>query len=192
MSNQTTPVTLYRYVSSKELTLGEAIAAGVDYLQGAIALLYSPQAFKIAQLIGNRLQGSEGQIPEDLDSVFEARIFNEQCELRWLNQSLGYGQVVFLSEQNLILNGFQAHDPLSSEAIEQWYLLWGEKVKNQPQAIGWLRLAEARIGRLDVPFPENLAQDQRLYLRTQEYLAVNDQFGNYSIIEERLLTLEAK
>ncbi|WP_045442558.1 CRISPR-associated protein Csx19 [Picosynechococcus sp. NKBG042902] len=183
---------LYRYTSKNNLTLSEAIAAGSDYLEKAIALLYSPEGCTIAQLNNGQLQNSEGKILEDIKHVFEARIFNEQSELRWLNQALVSGQAVFISEQSLNLNNFDAQASLNSEALEQKYLLWGEKVNNKPSAAGWLRLAEARIGKLDIPLADSVAKDQRVYLITNEYIAPEEVYGNYGAIEERLVKLEVK
>jgi hypothetical protein len=77
------------------------------------------------------------------------------------------------------------------EKIPQQYLLWGERAKHH-NSNGWLQLSTARIGSLNVPLPDDFSQGQRVYLKTVEYLAEVDDFGNVSVIDERLVKLEAK
>lgn len=179
--------TLYSY-PAKDITLTEAIAACQQQLQDAIALLYSPNACQFLRLSHGVFQDSNGKAVNSLADVFEARIFTKDCELRWLNCDSGTGDAVLLSESQQVINQFTLLEPISCEVLEQQYILWGEKAKKQPPQVGWQRLAEARIGKLDVPI--DLEIDDRVYLKTYEYLAVADKYGNFAVIEERLVGLE--
>ncbi|OKH18642.1 CRISPR-associated protein Csx19 [[Limnothrix rosea] IAM M-220] len=187
--NSTIETTLYSYASNYLMTLEAAIAIGRESLEGAIALLYSPQTCQIAILKNSQLTNSSGSRILGIQDVFEARIFNSNCELRWLNQTNGNGKTVFLSESQLSLEAFTEKNQ-KCEPLSQQYIVWGEKAKNQPKAEGWQRLAEARIGKLDIPCEQTLEKHQRIYLKTKEYLAAEDQCGNYAVIEERLLNME--
>lgn len=184
--------TLYSYRAEKMLTLRDAIAACNHVLEGAIALLYSPQACGLARLDtdGSLYDARDRAI--ELTNVFEARIFNGVCELRWLNCLDGSGEAALIAESELSAEGFEYIESKSCESLTQQYLLWGERAKNQPNGEGWQRLAEARIGKLDIPLADSFKQEQRVYLQTREYLAVADAYGNVAVIEERLEKLEIK
>lgn len=195
----TTPTTLYRY-RAEELTLGDAIAACQKALEGAIVLLYSPQRCTLARLAddGTLRDAGDGEAFQgnraiDLTDVFEARLFNAVCELRWLNRLAGVGNAALISEAaQQSLNGFAAIDPQACESLPQQYLLWGERARSQPSVDSWRRLADARIGKLDIPLAQKFGQEQRVYLKAREYLAVadGDEYGNMAVIEERLVKLE--
>ena len=193
--SQTESKTLYSYYTDENLSLMEAIAQCSKVLKGAIALLYSPQSCQLLQLTNQKFQYPDGKEKDahELSDIFEARIFNEQCELRWLNHSYGQGKAVLLSESEQSIQDFIALDPISCECRNQEYLLWGQKAKNQPNQEGWQILSEARIGKLNIPLSETIKEDERVYLQSCEYLSNKfDQYGNYSVIEERLVKLEVK
>lgn len=190
-SSITTKTTLYIY-HAESMRLAEAIAACQQQLKGAISLLYSPQSCQLAKLM------SDGTLHDSYDrtidlinnlDIFEARIFNPTCELRWLNRMDGTGAAVLISEVEQTIKEFSTVDPIVCESFEQKYLLWGEKAKNSAIS-GWQRLAEARIGKLDIPIDQNLQENQRVHLKTREYLASTDEYGNFAVIEERLVKLE--
>lgn len=188
-----TPEQTLWYYRAEALTLEAAIAACQRQLEGAIALLYSPSACQFLRLLNGAFQDSYGRTVNHLTDVFEARIFTEQCELRWLNREAGAGDTVLLTETSQSINGFQKADQEFKSILDQEYLLWGEPVLN-PQGIqdGWQRLAEARIGKLDVPISQKLSnKKQRVYLRTREYIDTLE-YGNCAVIEERLVKLEVK
>lgn len=187
----TTPTTLYSYVTKEPLSLRDAIAACKESLKGAIALLYSPQQCYLAQLAPDGTLRDARDREVDLASVFEGRIFNESCELRWLNHIDGLGDTALIAESKQTIEGFSETEAKACESLEQQYLLWGEKAKNKPGHKGWQRLAEARVGKLDIPLNQALQKDQRVYLKTHEYLAAADKYGNVVVIEERLMKLEA-
>lgn len=191
MTQSTQATTLYRYRAEQTLTLSDAITVCQSSLEGAIALLYSPQACELGRLVSDSsLQGVDDQSIE-LSDVFEARIFNENCELRWLNCINGSGNTALISEIEQTVAGFNSVEPKTCEALTQCYLLWGERA-TEPNSEGWQRLAEARIGKMDIPLNESFTQEQRIYLKTQEYLAVADHYGNVAVIEERLEKLQVK
>jgi len=188
MTTQDTTLYRYRVVG---LTLAGAIAACQDALAGAIALLYSPQSCTLARLAPDGTLQNAGDCAIDLTDVFEARLFNAVCELRWLNRLAGVGHAALISETaQQALTGFAITDSQVCECLPQQYLLWGERARSQPSAESWQRLADARIGRLDIPLAQEFTQDQRVYLKTCEYLAPADDYGNIAVIEERLVKLE--
>lgn len=187
--NKTTDTTLYSYGTKNLVTLEAAIAMGSELLEGAITLLYSPQACQIAILRKGQLANSSGNQIRSIQDIFEARIFNSNCELRWLNQADGNGRSIFLSESPLSLENF-TEESKACESFSQKYIIWGEQARTRPKANGWQRLAEARIGKIDIPFDQPLQENQRLYLKTVEYLAADEEFGNFAVIEERLVQLE--
>lgn len=189
---KTNETTLYSYRAEKQ-TLSKAIAACQKVLEGAVALLYSPQSCQLARLANDGALRLADNSEVDLNGnmpIFEARIFNSDCELRWLNRASGEGDAAILSESPQGVDGFVSVDSIKCESLKQQYLLWGEKAKNQAVGEGWLRLAEARIGKLEVPSGSSLNQPQRVYLKTSEYLAVVGKYGNFSVVEERLVKLE--
>jgi CRISPR-associated protein (TIGR03984 family) len=185
--------TLYSYRSEAWMSLPEAIAHCGDVLKDAIALLYSPNACQFLRLISGTLQDSYGKSVNHLSDVFEARIFTEHCELRWLNRDRGKGDAVLLTEVKQSISGFQVCQQPIEGILDQQYLLWGKPVLN-PNNIqdGWQRLAEVRIGKLNIPISERLNdKEQRVYLKTREYINALE-YGNCAVIEERLLKLEVK
>jgi len=191
-TTQMTEKTLYSY-RQEDITLGDAIATCQPQLEKAIALLYSPSACQFLRLSNGAFQNSCGKAINHLSDVFEARIFTEHCELRWLNRDAGEGDAVLLTEDPQSINGFQETQQQINDTLTQQYLLWGEPVLN-PNNIqdGWQRLAEARIGKLNIPISEKLNnKKQRVYLKTREYISALE-YGNCAVIEERLLKLEVK
>lgn len=164
--------------------------------EGAIALLYSPRSCQFARLVWSEnqlvLMNPKNQ-SVDLSDVFEARIFNSEAELRWLNQFNGTGQAVLLSEDEKSLDGYKSVEALTDlESLPQTYLLWGEGW-TKPNTWGeeWSRLTLARIGSLPVPISgiERKERKQFVGLKVREYLKADD-YGNTSVVEERLLGLE--
>lgn len=185
---------LFRYRADKQVSLTAAIAACQKALEGAIALLYSPQSCTLAQLAPDGTLRDAGDRAIDLTDVFEARLFNAVCELRWLNRLAGVGDAALISEAaQQSLTGFVIINSQACECLPQQYLLWGERARNtKAESNAWQRLADARIGKLDIPLDQKFTQDQRVYLKTCEYLAVaeGDDYGNMAVIEERLVKLE--
>lgn len=185
---------LYTYRSNQDVTLAEAIQSCSELLEGAIALLYSPSSCQIAQLSETQFKASDGKLiaPNSLEDIFEARVFNQNCELRWLNCDNGQGNAVLLSESEVKIGEFSLVESKSCEPLKQEYLLWGEATHTVTTQ-GWQRLAEARIGKLDIPLDGKLKEKQRVYLCSVEYVAESDDnFGNFVVVDERLVQFEAK
>lgn len=133
----------------------------------------------------------------DLDSVFEARVFNEQVELRWLKQWPNKGRAALTSEDDISQYFAEKAGTFTEvDFIDQTYLLWGEGVaaKTSELPANWSRLAMARIGTLDVPYPLDVSRSvvsqsgERIQLIAREYLDADDH-GNVAVIEERLRKL---
>lgn len=200
--------------TQQKLTLPESLAVFTNIFnsQEAIAILYSPQRCVLAKLIQGELCDDQGQ-PVEMSSVFEARIFNETAELRWLNDprpekhhrtvilteyeqsTLGSWQ---LEKKELAHSQTQAKDankvdskwnPNVITKLNQTYLLWGEGT-GKTLSVGWSELATARIGSLLVPVA-GLKKNQRVLLHSVEYI-VAAEHGNAVIFDERLTKLEVE
>lgn len=175
------------------LRLSEALAAfaALEGMSGATAILYSPRRCELAVLRNGTLHNSNGQ-PVDLGTVFEARIFNEKAELRWLNdpgpQQRHQAAILAEVDYTAKLGGWK-HDKRSDiiAKLPQTYLLWGEGTGQSP-GNGWSELATARIGALHVPLA-NVGRNERVLLHSVEYI-VEAEHGNAAIFDERLLKLE--
>jgi CRISPR-associated protein (TIGR03984 family) len=195
MTTPTPPITLYSY-RAENITLQAAIAQCQNYLDQAIGLFYSPQKCQLFQMNkdGKLMDSYDREIKLGNNSLdtFEARLFNPNYELRWVNENQGVGTAVFLTEKLVNLAEFEQLEDQSVEVLPQQYLLWGESAKGIPKALGWQRVAEARIGKLDIPLGTSLGKKARVYLNSLEYIAEVDNFGNCAVIEERLINLEAK
>ncbi len=204
-------MTLLYSATSTDVTLADAIrltGLGADPATDtgdAVALLASPKAYTVARLSGGRLTDSEKTIElpaAGSAAVFEARIFNRDAELRWLHTGNGVGTAVIVAESLDLCAGLAERlDPLDAiETIENKYLLWGRPLPAStdvgtgtggPLTGGprWVRLAEARIGLLDVPLPRAPRPEECVYLRTVEYVTTEPDHGNAGVAEERLVEL---
>lgn len=195
------PTTLYSQ-TSENITLKEAIYKCIKKLERAIAIIYSPQSCQLLKLDSdgnlwgyNRYHRQEQYEIIELDyqknSIFEARIFNQDYELRWLNENEGEGKAVIISEKKLDNCLDNKPDDLSIiDTLKQQYLLWGKKAKTELNQQGWQKLSSARIGSLNVPINQEISDNQRVYLHTVEYLKSVDDYGNVAVFEERLVNLE--
>jgi len=176
---------IYLYTkSNNNVTLREAIDQTQEYFLEAWGLLYSPQRCCFVKVNNGEIECHKDE-DMNLKSVFEARIFNEQAELRWLNELNGKGRSVLLSDGviDILTNVNSANLEVIDKRIQK-YLLWG---KGTGKDIGenWSRLATARIGKLNVPIPKVQSQ-QQVGLEVYEYFGITDCHGNVSVIEERL------
>lgn len=162
-------------------------AAGQD----AVALLYSPDRC--------RLLWKKDVDSSNLDGVYEARIFDEDAEVRWLNSE---NFAVRLSEKDwkqeeegewlkvCVDDSLHLQNVVDSE--DRSYVLWG-KANDRPggKCEGYTYLAEYRTGGLDVPYKAPVENKGRLVMKAREYLAVDDQYGNVAVVAERLCGIEA-
>jgi CRISPR-associated protein (TIGR03984 family) len=200
--------------ASNGLTLESALAACSAALQSGgqstIGLIYSPRKCELVTFDNGELSNSQGRAA--LDSVFEARVFNQQTEMRWLHQTNGQGRAVLLSKEEIpAACRDKLHEDVSLKALktlDQTYLLWGEGIDQSKTGLpqGWNRLTAARIGRMDVPIAAVIGPNKRVKLKVVEYLAEYDSagnliqdetkvdvtklHGNVAVAEERLVGLE--
>lgn len=106
-----------------------------------------------------------------LKKVFEARIFNDKAELRWLK---GFGEKIISDA-----------DFSDCEKLEQFYLIWGKK--NDSPKDNWTQFATARIGTFYVPKSINAEYAQ---FTAVEYLRTERENGNVFVADERLTGIE--
>ncbi|TYB45553.1 type III-D CRISPR-associated protein Csx19 [Actinomadura chibensis] len=156
------------------LTFAEAMERAPD----GFALLTTPWRYEIVTTDEARRSTPEG--------VFEARVFDEHTELRWLDDA-GSGRTVLLTERPAALPAeFTRHDPMETiGTIKGRYLLWGKAVHSSD---GWTTLTTERIGSLRVPGV--FGRGGHVALATREYIARDAEHGNAYIAEERLLSFE--
>jgi CRISPR-associated protein (TIGR03984 family) len=181
-------VTLHQ-ASLNSVTLLEALEQYRKCFDIAVGLFYSPAKCHFGQVRGQTVAKEQGEIA-DLTGVFEARIFNENAEMRWLQQSAGLGKAILLFESNDVTQTYVQGDSELLQAIHsnpQEYVLWGQG--NARSAFnGWSYLSEARIGQMAVPI-SNIGTSERVALRVKEYLQECDDQGNVAVVEERLMSL---
>lgn len=183
---------LFVYTKQK-LALGDALAAfaAINQSHDATAMLYSPKWCELATFDERGLRDSDGQ-PVDTSHVFEARVFHEKAELRWLNDPSREQchQAVILSEEQSAkpLDGWHCETRKDViDKLNQTYLLWGEGT-GRLMKNGWSELAMARIGALTVPVG-NVGKNQRVLLQSVEYIVEAD-YGNAVVFDERLMKWE--
>jgi CRISPR-associated protein (TIGR03984 family) len=163
----------------------------------AKALLYTPKECHLAFLDCD----SSFFRPDKtivVGEIFEARIFNETAELRWLKRSGGADTAVVLSKSNQkCLADEPSQDVEVFDFIHQHYLLWGEELESktnegQQQSKAspkeWTRFAAARIGSFYVPVTLN-AGETRARFTAVEYLKKYAD-GNVAVCDERLTGIE--
>lgn len=183
---------LFVYTKQK-LAIGDALSAFAALNQGhvAAAVLYSPKRCELATFDERGLRDSDGQ-PVDTSHVFEARVFNETAELRWLNDPSPEQchRAVILTEQDFATKldewSYESRNDVI-ETLPQTYLLWGEGT-GRTLTDGWSELATARIGALRVPVA-NVSRNQRVLLHCVEYI-IEAEHGNAVVFDERLVKLE--
>lgn len=187
---------LYGRTSKENISLEEALKQCANFLEDSVALVYAPSFCKFAKFENGGLSLVDDR---SLSTVFEARVFNKNVELRWLNVSNGLGRAVLISDIELT-RVFDDDADVSLieilDTIPQQYLLWGKGLDNKrspslPQ--GWSRLAAARIGALDVPIA-GIHPKQQVQLIAKEYIGLCEgeagEYGNVAVLEERLIELK--
>lgn len=184
--------TLYSWRAENLATLTEVLKSCQSYLVDGIGLVYSPSSCEFVRVEDGELKNCTGE-RIDYSTIFEARIFNETAELRWLNEEGGLGIGVLLSEASLESPlPEKIADLTKLETNENQYLLWGKGINSKREQNGaWGTLVAARIGGLAVPI-SGIEQDKRVILKAREYLKAVDVFGNFGVVEERLLGLEVE
>ncbi len=185
--------TLFVY-TGQNLSLADALSAFTRVIgqNGATAILYTPQSCELATFDEATLRAFDGQ-PVDIGGVFEARVFCETAELRWLDAPSAHTspRTAILTEQKCLAN-LEGWNCAEREDIigqlPQTYLLWGEGTGQMVSNNGWSELATAQIGSLRVPIP-NVGNGQRVLLHSVEYI-VEAEHGNAMVFDERLMKLE--
>lgn len=174
------------YASSRDaVTLPEAVSwAEIT----GVALLASPSTYLVAKADPAGCTTHDGAAV-DLSSIFEARLFDPQREMRWWHASGGAGRAIVLGEQpDSLPDGDGEIPPLAAvEVVDGTYLLWGRALADG--TAGWTTLSAARIGVLRVPLAGTPPQE-RVALTTREYVAVEPRYGNAYVAEERLVQFE--
>lgn len=173
----------------------DAVIQAFRQTQGSvpiIGLVYSPQHCCFVRLDGDgAIEAYQGKSPLDIEltTIFEARLFTPEAELRWLKTGPEQqGRAVVIAESEMAeLEGFHALEQAFKQAfspVEQTYVLWGEADPKSPSlANDWSLLATARIGRLPVPL---IGKGDYAVLNSLEYLDCDD-YGNSYIAQERLI-----
>lgn len=174
--------------ASADIRLADALDHCQSCFQDAVGLFYSPTSCWMARVQGTQVTDDLGNVI-DMERVFEARIFNQDAELRWLNELNGTGQAVLLQDSDQPLYLAQKIEELNAvKVIDQFpYILWGQVDHSEGD---WSHVSEARVGELKVPLGAQQTKG-RIQLRVREYLIRNDEHGNVVVGEERLLGLEA-
>lgn len=180
------------------IALPEAIRACADVLGGAFALLYTPSWCRVAYFAGGTLELMAGNgerqelTPDGLSEVYEARLFNQTAELRWLHKLAGYGVSVLLSEDPSVgVNGSSGRSPTCfMDYMDSQYLLWGtvDRMVPSDRSATWACLYTARIGTLWVPLEGETSwhhRKSRVVLNAREYFGTFED-GNAGVVAERL------
>jgi CRISPR-associated protein (TIGR03984 family) len=177
---------------TKGLSLEQALAAFASTCgpDGAVGFTFEPTAFSFIRLdASGRATGPGG--PVDLAAVYEARVFHERAELRWLRDprhDSGHSAVLLTDGSCAVDLPARDLDVPLVETLEQTYVLWGKPDRGDSVASGWTRLSAARIGGLNVPLAE-VGEKHHVVIRAVEYLGQFED-GNVAVIEERLCGLD--
>jgi len=169
-----------------------------------VGLFYTPNQCQFGRWKGGEITDAQDKIIA-LKDIFEARLFHETAEMRWLREpntdELGTAVYLFDTQPSFKGEGWQKEILSELTKGENQYLLWGEYWNTQQElAAGWSCLATARIGELFIPEPNLQKRNQRVVLKTLEYfglpydaegnLTLHGEQGNQVVVEERWLNLE--
>lgn len=188
MAQQSINLYSSRTKNEEEINLATALQSfangfGKDLSERTYAVLYTPSNCHLAILQGPEFHDANGKI--ETASIFEARVFNDKAEMRWLNIADGFGKAVVLSTKDKQIFA-DKKDESYVGTIDQDYLLWGRSTGTY---VGdWTQFAEARIGAFLVPL-KSVAKDAYAKFTAIEYL---DEYadGNVAVAEERLTGIE--
>lgn len=184
---QLRPCSLYTaQVEGKILSKAiEAFFAVAENDKDTFAIFYAPHKCFLAKHNGKDFEVKENGF--DLNRVFEARIFNEVSEMRWLNDPNGNHAAAILSETQLIFDG----KTLRTESnviggLCQEYLCWGQSTGTTKD--DWTEFATARVGAFYVPVELEAGQTYARFTAV-EYLRTYED-GNIAVVDERLTRIE--
>ncbi len=174
-------MTCLYYWSFEKVTLNDLIEKVASSLgEPTYGLFYSPGACRLLIRRADGFVDHSGKKP-DLGDVYEARIFSETGEARWVESGCG----VALAEKKLAGLG----EPTSQkdrEKNEIGYLLWGQGTGASDGK--WSKLATSQIGTLHVPVP-GVGKLKYVRLKAVEYFD-EDECGNLSVSDERICGFE--
>lgn len=173
------------------ITLAQALAAFAD--RSMAGLIYLPTWCGLVRWTGTVLETSGEWV--DVAQVFEARLFDDTVEMRWLREPSGdgTGYAVYVSEGSLSLEDWALLPPRPDlYPLDGCYLLAGQGGEPDGLPDGWSRLSSAAIGCIAAPIG-GIPAGGRVTLRYREYLGRADgpagEDGNWAVVEERLLNL---
>ncbi|HRZ82867.1 MAG TPA: CRISPR-associated protein Csx19 [Candidatus Hydrogenedentes bacterium] len=188
---------MLRVLSRDGVTLSQAWADWKVRLAGAAALLYSAQSCRVV------LAESLDAEPKATDAKpFEARIFNKDCELRWVANGEAFdpasadnkGTARLLTEQEGVTPPEEWEDSDDNNISfchkeDLNYLLWGTEARKDG---GDVCLHDFRIEKgLRIPaalFTDGTSDKSgRAVVRAVEYMGVDDGHGNCAVVAERLV-----
>jgi len=190
-ANKTDTLFLYR---AQEIALREALSQWLAALKGnggahqdVTALAYGRDSCLVTRVTPD---GNLEHPDENSPDPYEVRAFTEKSELRWLRTPAtpDAGRAAILSDDSLDMPPVWHREqvPIAGTLCQQ-YLIWGEGTgRSVPQ--GWSQVGEARIGALLLPVSD-IKQGERVFLRTVEYLCVDQEHGNTFVYDERLVGL---
>jgi CRISPR-associated protein (TIGR03984 family) len=166
------------------ITLAEALSKAAGELAGAVALLYTPHECRLARFHTGALRDREGSAIAIVDNAFEARIFNETCELRWLQAAMDGATRV--GRAALIGEGIAGGAVVEAEPLPRSYIVWGQG--DGINQAGWSLVSTARIGPLWLPI-DGIGAREMVEVTACEYIARDSETGNAYIADERLTGL---
>lgn len=188
MGDKLTNITLYTSKADGK-SLSEAIEEFTEKVCQSssenFGIFYSPSECFLAQMNNENdfeyIDKKAKSTTVNLNKVFEARIFNENAELRWLNETNGYGSAVVLCDNEFLFFGENSKAEVCIGKNEQNYLLWGKRIGDSLR--GWTKFATARIGVFYVPV--TLTKKEYAIFEAVEYFGEFED-GNVAVIDERL------
>ncbi|MDR0959179.1 MAG: hypothetical protein LBM23_02300 [Propionibacteriaceae bacterium] len=146
---------------------------------------------------GAGLDVEERTVPDSLlATVFEARLFTGDAELRWtFDQEHQWGRSIVwgpgatkgmpTSDATITVDERFPSSHRPRALPESHRLFWGTVVQVKH---GWAQLTEARLGSFWVPCP-NAKAGGPVYLRQVEYTVTEPQHGNVSVTDVRFTGL---
>ncbi|MFQ3550376.1 MAG: CRISPR-associated protein Csx19 [Armatimonadota bacterium] len=177
-------VNLFSYTNS-DISLQGALNALASKLDNATAFLYTPKDLIIAKFENSKFACKNGEV--SLDKVFEARVFNQYIELRWVAPN----RAAVITEEEIDGLEWKKASKSQNEIIQTQdnsYLLWGEGIDKFEN--GWGGVSSAQIGTIYLPM--EVGTKKRVLLKTKEYFSNKFVQGNYAVIDERLVGLEVR
>jgi CRISPR-associated protein (TIGR03984 family) len=170
--------------SESDKSLSDTLSDLGDFV--GIALLYSPNWAKIVRVKDGKFDCmQDGKFDEnELPSVFEAKIFNEDIELRWVNKD---GEVGVSTTLNEVGNGDSNH-PIRLSDERSKHLLYGKLQNNGKMENGYVTIFDEKVGRIKVPVDNDFVfSEGNLAFECYEYYLLDEKYGNARVIDTRFI-----